>query len=578
MIESKIKIKFWQLILDYKWKMLITFILVVLFAAYEAAIPYSFAFIVDNAILAKNVTLLIIILSILAVGAVVITLAQIYRDYIYLDFSAKVLSNIRFKTFKHIQNLSMDFYVKNPPGEIISRFSTDLAAFEQALIYCPNYFLVPIFNIIINCFLLFVIDVKLALISLLVFPISILGPYIFTPMASKAGNTRKKTEANTLSTVQTSITSQSVVKALNLQGPGINFFNRKNERFYKTMFKAFFVSSLVDRSGIVAVKILQVVILAIGSFMTIYGSLPVGQLIAFQALFMGLSYSIIAASSFFPMIIQGKVSIDRVNSLLTKKPKVVDSPNAEHLKEFNNEIKFHNVSFGYTSKENNLNNVSFSIKKNSSVAFVGPSGCGKSTILNLIMRFYDPQKGHINIDGFDIKKLSSHSLREKLGIVLQDNILFNIPIKDNLLLAKMDATKEEVFKVAKQAEIHDFIMSLPDKYNTLAGERGSQLSGGQRQRLAIARSLLRGGDILILDEATSALDPVSESAINQTISKIANQGKTIISVTHRLSAAINMDKVFVMDKGVIVESGSHSQLLKIDGTYTKMWNKQNPEK
>ena len=225
-----------------------------------------------------------------------------------------------------------------------------------------------------------------------------------------------------------------------------------------------------------------------------------------------------------------------------------------------------------------MDNVEFSIKKNSSVAFVGPSGCGKSTILNLIMRFYDPQDGYISIDGQNIKEVTSHSLREKLGIVLQDNILFNISIKDNLLLAKMDATQEEVYEVAKQAEIHDFIMTLPDKYNTLAGERGSQLSGGQRQRLAIARSLLRGGEILILDEATSALDPVSESAINETLSKIAKFGKTIISVTHRLSSAVNMDTIFVMEKGKIVESGAHTELLSKNGAYTKMWNKQNPSK
>ncbi|HJO92878.1 MAG TPA: ABC transporter ATP-binding protein [Victivallales bacterium] len=571
----KNKLNFRKLLFEYKWKITIILILVIIFAGFEAVVPYSFSFIIDNALLAKNMELLIIILAVLAIGAVITAVSQVYRDYIYLDFCSNILSKIRHKTFKHLQNLSMDFYVKNQPGDIIARFSTDLTSFEQALVFMPNYFLVPFLNIIINTLLLFVIDIKLALISLLIFPASLLGPYILTPRASKAGNIRKKTEANTLSDVQTSVTSQSVIKALNLQGLEIDYFNKTNQRFNKTMFKALFLSSLVDRAGIAAVLILQIIVLAVGCFMTFYGTLPVGQLVAFQGLFMGLSYSIISASAFVPMIIQGKVSIQRVNSLLEEEPKVMDNPAAEILPVFKNDIKFNNVTFGYTDNINNLENVSFSIKKNSSVAFVGPSGCGKSTILNLIMRFYDPQKGIVAIDGHDVKKVTQHSLREKLGIVLQENILFNIPIMHNLLIANQNASKEDVYDAARQAEIHDFIMSLPNKYNTLAGERGSQLSGGQRQRLAIARSLLRGGDILILDEATSALDPVSEAAINKTLEKIVQTGKTIISVTHRLSSAVNMDKIFVMENGKIIEQGSHKELLVLKRKYKEMWNKQN---
>jgi ATP-binding cassette, subfamily B, bacterial len=430
----KNRLNFRELLFEYKGKIVVIFILVVIFAGFEAVVPYSFSFIIDNALLAKNMELLIIILAVLAVGAIITAVSQVYRDYIYLDFCSKILSKIRHKTFKHLQNLSMDFYVKNKPGDIIARFSTDLTSFEQALVFFPNYFLVPFLNIIINTLLLFVIDVKLALISLLIFPASLFGPYILTPRASKAGNIRKKTEANTLSDVQTSVTSQSVIKALNLQGLGIDYFNKTNQRFSRTMFKALFLSSLVDRAGIAAVLILQIVVLAIGCFMTYYGTLPVGQLVAFQGLFMGMSYSIISASAFIPMIIQGRVSIQRVNSLLAEEPKIVDTVNAEVLPEFNDEIKFNNVTFGYTDKINNLEDVSFSIKKNSSVAFVGASGCGKSTILNLIMRFYDPVKGTVSIDGHDIKKVTQHSLREKLGIVLQENILFNISIMHNLAL------------------------------------------------------------------------------------------------------------------------------------------------
>ena len=198
----------------------------------------------------------------------------------------------------------------------------------------------------------------------------------------------------------------------------------------------------------------------------------------------------------------------------------------------------------------------------------------KSTILNLLMRFYDINEGSITIDGKDIRTLTQNSLRKQLGIVLQDNILFNMSIFDNIRLGKLQASEEEIFEAAKKAEIHKFIMSLPDGYNTLAGERGGQLSGGQRQRIAIARSLLHGGNILILDEATSALDPVTQKSLDQTIANIGKEGMTIISVTHRLSTVTKADTIFVIEKGKVTEWGNHNKLLKLNGSYKKMWDKQ----
>ena len=567
-------IKLLGFILNNFGKMTIVLFLVLLFAAFQALVPYSLSFIIDNAIIGKNTGILIFIIIILGIGAIVVAVSQVVRDYLYLDFCSQILRSIREKTFKHLQNLSIDFYSSTQPGEVISRFSTDLAVVEQALIYAPNYFIAPLFNIIMNTVLLFVIDVRLALIAMLIFPACLIGPYFLTPRASRAGFLRKKTEATTISDVQTNISSQSVVKALNLQGLSTHYFDKDNKRFYKTMLNALFTSALVDRSGIAAVMILEVVVLAIGSFMAVYGTLEIGQLVAFQALFMGLSYSIITTSAFIPMIVQYGVGIGRVNQLLSEKPKLEDIPGAKELRPFCKEIKFENVTFGYTESMKNLDDLSITIPKNTSSAFVGPSGCGKSTILNLIMRFYDPREGKVTFDGRDIKMVSQASIRNQLGIVLQDNILFNISIMDNLLIAKLNATKEEVYEATKQAEIHDVILSLPEGYRTLAGERGSQLSGGQRQRLAIARALLRGANILILDEATSALDPVSEAAINETLHKIAKAGKTIISVTHRLASAVNMDSIFVMNNGKVVEKGSHNELLEMNGAYKQMWDKQ----
>jgi len=574
MLKKRSQIK----LIGFLWsnKLVLTFVifLIILFAAFIAAIPYSMSFIIDNGLRAKNLTVLNIIFIIMAVFAIVVAFSQVIRDYLYLDFCSRFLKSIRGKTFSYLQSLSMCFYSKTAPGDVISRFSSDLAVVEQALIYAPNYLIVPIFNAAITTFLLFVLDVYLAWISMLIFPACLIGPFFLAKLASKAGYVRKKSEAITLSDVQTNIASQSVVKALNLQGLSINFFEKNNIRLYRNMLKALFYSSLVERSGIIAAMVLQVAVLGIGTYMTYFGCLDIGKLVAFQGLFLGLTYSVITGSSFIPMIIQGKVGLRRVNALMEEAPVVEDVPNAKDLLPFSSEIKFDNVTFGYSPKKVNLDNLSLTIPKGSSVAFVGPSGCGKSTILNLIMRFYDPGKGTVTFDKRDIKLVSQNSLRTQLGIVLQDNILFNASIMDNLLAAKLDATKDEVYDAAKKAEIHDFIMSLPDSYKTLAGERGGQLSGGQRQRIAIARALLHGGNILILDEATSALDPITQASINHTIANIGKSGITIVSVTHRLAAAIAMDRIFVMDDGKVIEQGRHDELLAHNGYYKQMWDKQ----
>ena len=565
-------------ITDYLWSnklvLLLITLFIILFAAFIAAIPYSLSFIIDYGLQQKNLTVLNVIFIVMIIFAIIVAITQVIRDYLYLEFCSHILKSIREKTFSYLQNLSMCFYSRTAPGNIISRFSNDLAVIEQALVFAPSYLIVPIFNAGISMILLFLLDVKLAWISMLVFPACLIGPFLLTPRASKAGFVRKKSEAVAISVVQTNISSQSVIKALNLQALSVDFFKKNNIRLYRNMFKALFYSSLIERSGIIAAMILQVVVLIIGSYMTYYGYLEIGKLVAFQGLFMGLTYALITASSFIPIIVQGKVGIERVNALLNEVPVVEDMPNAKDLLPFTNELKFKNVTFGYTPEKINLDNLNLTISKGSSVAFVGPSGCGKSTILNLIMRFYDPSKGTVTFDNRDIKLVSQTSLRKQLGIVLQDNILFNTTIMDNMLAANLDATQEEVYEAAKKSEIHDFIMSLPDGYRTMAGERGGQLSGGQRQRIAIARALLHGGDILILDEATSALDPVTQASLNQTISKIGKNGMTIVSVTHRLATTVDMDRIYVMDNGKVIEQGTHEELLEQNGTYKQMWMKQ----
>ncbi|HBM15903.1 MAG TPA: hypothetical protein DD381_06125 [Lentisphaeria bacterium] len=571
---ESLKVGFRDFYCNNKTRIIIVLFLAFLSAAFDSVVGYSFSFIIDKGILGKNYRFLIIVFTVLIILAILIALSKVVRDYIYLGHCSEILKKIRSKTFEHMQNLSIGFYASTPPGELLSKFSSDLSKVEESMIYAPSYFIIPLINVLTNTILLFVMDIRLALISMLIFPACFLGPLLYGKRAEKINFKRKRAEAKTISNVQTNIASQTVLKAFSLQKLATHYFEKSNDFFFMSMHKSLFLSTFVGRFGEMWLVVLQVLIFAIGSIMTLEGYLQVGQLVAFQALFLGLSYSLTTISSFMPMVLQCKVGMERINGILSEKPVVTDSASSVELLPFAKEISFNNVTFGYTKELINLDNVSFIIPKNSSVAFVGPSGCGKSTILSLIMRFYDTDSGSVAFDGIDIKSVSQASLRKQLGIVLQENILFNVSIMDNIFAANLDASSEDIYKVARQAEIHDFIISLPEGYNTKTGERGGMLSGGQRQRIAIARALLRGGNILILDEATSALDPVSEAAINATLANIAKSGKTIISVTHRLSSAVNMDKIFVMQKGKIVEHGAHQELMQLNGFYRQMWDKQ----
>jgi ATP-binding cassette subfamily B protein len=330
---------------------------------------------------------------------------------------------------------------------------------------------------------------------------------------------------------------------------------------------------MVERSAAISILLLNVAIVGLGAWRVFTGHLTIGAFVSFETIFLTLSYSLAYLSQYAPSLIQAAGSMGHIEQMLAEQSRITDIPDAKPLPRFTRELAFDHVSFGYTGEKYNLSNLTLRIPLGVSVAFVGPSGSGKSTLLNLLLRFYDPRYGAILVDGHDLKTIQCDSWRSQTAVVFQENFLFHCSIRENIRMANPMATDQQVEDAAKAAEIHDFIVSLPDGYDTLAGERGGRFSGGQRQRIALARAIIRDPAVLILDEATSALDAASEASINATLARLA-KGRTVISITHRLRSLRQADQIFVLNEGRLAESGPHEHLLKLRGKYYELWQKQ----
>jgi ATP-binding cassette subfamily B protein len=374
--------------------------------------------------------------------------------------------------------------------------------------------------------------------------------------------------------VQENVAAQAVVKAFSLQRRTLGWFTMRNQDVRIKTASAVFLSTMVERTVTISVLLLHLVVLAIGAYLATKGQITIGTFVTFESAFWEVSYNIAHLMHFIPVSIQAAAAVRHIQELLDEPTRGADRPGAPDLPRITNDITFDRVTFQYEGSETPvLDNLSLKLNAGKSIAIVGPSGSGKSTLLNLILRLYVPDEGRLTIDGVDIRRVTRESLRRSMAVVFQENMLFNMSIRENIRLGKEGATDEEVEQAARKAEIHRYIMSLPQKYDTPVGERGDTLSGGQRQRIAIARAIIRNPSVLLLDEATSALDQTTEAAINRTLLKVA-KGRTMIWSTHRLTSVVEMDEIIVISNGKAIERGSHARLLAANGTYRKLWDDQ----
>ncbi|HTX40107.1 MAG TPA: ABC transporter transmembrane domain-containing protein [Bryobacteraceae bacterium] len=542
-------------------------------AALGAQISLSFKYLIDDAIGRRDGHALELITIALAVSVALVTAVDVWRDRLYARTGAELAGELRSRLFRHLQRLSASFFSRVQPADIVARFAADRAEIEDAFISGVPYGILPGLDVLTSLGLILALDWRLALPAVLAFTLAMAGPRWLAPRTAAAAYQCKRLQGQLSAHVQESLEAHALVRAFSLEGWSRVTFNARNQALERAASGLGFLTQLMERWAAFSTQLLQVAVLGAGGYLAFKGQMSIGTLAAFQSLFTRLAESLNCIAEYLPCVVRAAGGLMRVEELFAERPQVSDAPKAGPLPPFREAIEFRNVTFAYGPDQKSLDGLCLRIPQGTSAALVGPSGSGKSTVLMLLMRFYDPASGEVRIDGHDLRGVTQESLRTHTSIVFQDNFLFSSTIRENIQVARPEAAVADVEEAARRAEIHEFICTLPNRYDTVTGTGGLRLSGGQRQRLAIARALLRNPEILVLDEVTSALDTTSEALINETIARLAKE-RTVVSVTHRLAAATRCDRIFYIEKGKVVEEGCHAELVARDGKYAAMWKKQ----
>lgn len=558
--------------------------------------PYKYWFLLDMAVAALSSLLSIVapflVRKVLAIiqtpsvkeemDVIVFLLSLVLSFYILSSFCTYIRikwghylgvwieNDMRLDLFHHLQKLSFSYFDKNKTGDIMSRISNDLFNIAEVAHHCPEDMVISLLTIIGAYILMFFISTPLAFVSILPLPVMAIYGIVFNKRLKQKNRVIRKRIADINVTAENSIQGIREVKSYAREDYQEKKFSSINDSL-KDSREDMYKEMASYQAGISFMRQLYYFItIAGGILLIIFGKVGVEDLAAFILYVSVVLPPIDRLINFTEQFSQGVSSFERFTEILDINPSILDKKDAETLVVKNGCIDFNNVSFSY-EKEKVLDDVTLHIEGGTRVALVGESGAGKTTAVSLIARFYEKDSGSILIDGISISDVTQKSLRSNIGFVQQNIFLFDASIRDNLRYGKIDASEEEMWRALEEANLKDFVLSLPNGLDTEVGERGTRLSGGQKQRLSIARAFLKNPPILVFDEATSSLDNESEALIQSSFNKLA-KGRTSIIIAHRLSTVIDCDTIFVLDKGRVVEQGKHEELLAKKGIYYRLYS------
>ena len=490
-------------------------------------------------------------------------------SFLMKSIGYKVGKKLRDDLFGHIIYQSSDYFDYKSTGDLMSRLTNDVDKIQVAVAGSMGDLIREMFILLALLVYIFITDWRLALISFVIVPVAVIPLALFSRQLKKKGLLSQEKMAQIYNLLHETITGNKIVKAFTMEKFEIKKFSQATLSYFKTSLKLALTGSLTSPFMEFLGGVVAAFVLVLGATKIVQGHISPGDFVSFVVAIFYSYTPIKRLSRANNSIQQGVACYERIQEILNSKSQIVEHPKAYPLPPVKGSVKFENVSFGYNEMMPVLQEVSFEVMPNETVALVGLSGAGKTTIINLLSRFYDSTSGKITIDGIDIREVGLSSLRSQIGLVSQELILFNDTVRNNIAYGLEEISLDKIKEAAKAAKAHDFIMKLPKEYETIIGEKGTLLSSGQRQRLAIARALLKNPPILILDEATSALDSESERLIQIAMANLMKNRTTFV-IAHRLSTVRRVDKIFVLDKGGITEIGTHEELCKKDGVYKKL--------